>query len=146
VEKSILKKAIYSLIKMNVLLIVALKQEDFLVWTMSKEIAKHVVKNLLPANMSKQNTAKKVVCVDVKEINFKVEVFNFTVNTEHNYFANGFLVSNCDSFLYLCKYSFAFLEKYNTKEKTGMEKLESDFFDRVIESKQKEEDEWEKFY
>jgi hypothetical protein len=51
-----------------------------------------------------------------------------------------------DSFLYLCKYSFAFLEKYNIKEKTGMDKLESDFFDRVVESKQKEEDEWEKFY
>lgn len=51
--------------------------------------------------------------ISVKEEGVR-EVFNITVEIDHNYFANGVLVSNCDSLLYMVRH----VKNYNFTEPT----------------------------
>ena len=59
-------------------------------------------------NSSSISTSKRMcvhpVVVGVERLSRKIPVFNLTVEGEHEYFANGVLVSNCDALRYLCAY------------------------------------------
>lgn len=59
-----------------------------------------VVKNLRQINMGGKDFAKgNVLLLQVKR---KEAVYNLTVENDHEYFANGILVSNCDEMRYFC--------------------------------------------
>ena len=68
-----------------------------------KDIAKYVMKNLFVIDMIQKSPVLQVVeqCLDIEK-----EVYDLTIESDHCYFANGFLVSNsnyADCFQYLCQ-------------------------------------------
>ena len=64
-----------------------------------------------PAQSSAGERVSSVICVRVVETNEFERVYNLTVAGEHEYFANGVLVSNCDA----GRYGFAALTHYLTQ-------------------------------
>lgn len=66
-------------------------------WTISKKFASFVVKNLLQTNMQKISFVQSPAQRNIIGINQGMEpVYNLSVEENHEYFANGVLVSNCD--------------------------------------------------
>lgn len=65
--------------------------------TISNSFAHGVKTHSSQTNMLNDNA---VVCVAQDSLKQKEVVFNLTIEDDHEYFANGFLVANCDAFLY----------------------------------------------
>lgn len=64
--------------------------------TKKQESAKNVGENLLPAGSARQNVAVGHVVKDFRIVRKRYEnTYNLMINTTHEYFANGLLVSNC---------------------------------------------------
>lgn len=64
--------------------------------TKKQESAKNVGENLLPAGSARQNVAVGHVVKDFRIVRKCYEnTYNLMINTTHEYFANGLLVSNC---------------------------------------------------
>ena len=62
-----------------------------------KRIVRFVEKNIIPFFLIDQNTVTKIV--ELKNYG-KEDVYNITVEKDHNYYANGILVKNCDAIRY----------------------------------------------
>jgi hypothetical protein len=73
-----------------------------------REPAPTVKKNTSSQNSLNQEHAVYLVR---KTIGTKKSVYNLSIEYQHEYFANGILVSNCDAALYNWRYSYAYSKK-----------------------------------
>jgi hypothetical protein len=101
--------------------IVNLRQEDNQEWTMSQNNAQYAKKNLPRINTVKESLAHMLA---VDKVEGKHDVYNLTVDEAGLYFANGMLVSNCDSIRYLI------LSVYSKKESLANMKELNDTLNR----------------
>jgi hypothetical protein len=73
-------------------------------------------------------------------------VYDITVEGEHEFFANGILVKNCDSALYLHRYSRNFLERPDEQPRVApvgtSEWMTAWLKRREREASRREEDDW----
>lgn len=74
--------------------------------------------------MQKENTVinTKVKEVKIKSIKYvgKRDVYNLTMENNHNYFANGILISNCDSMRYLINTRIRKSERWKNTSQTAI--------------------------
>lgn len=86
-------------------------KEEILELMMNPEHVASVVMDLEPINIAN----KSIALMDVRTISVEPagiqEVYNLTVENNHEYFANNILVSNCDAMLYGWRYAYNYLEK-----------------------------------
>jgi phage terminase large subunit len=64
---------------------------------------------------TRSTCSARVRALAVRPLGVVAPVYNLTVDGEHEYFANGILVSNCDAMLYAHRYSRNFLESPEEK-------------------------------
>jgi hypothetical protein len=101
VVASNLRTSLYGLPQDFVLIPASLNTEGIKEQTMSSDCVFSVVSNSQRTNITRQLHAHTVVQVNgVKVESKKQPVYNLTVDTVHEYFVNGVLVSNCDSTRY----------------------------------------------
>jgi hypothetical protein len=75
------------------------KQEETLELTMKKELAQIVVTDSLSINTQRNLDAQTYVHAKYLK---NQKTYNIEVEGEHEYFANGILVGNCDALEYMC--------------------------------------------
>lgn len=119
---------------------------------MNPEFAQPVIIVSKPINMEKLNTVPDYVST-VETTNIVAPVYNITVQDQHEYFANGILVSNTDACLYGHHnarhywYKAPVLESsYNTKEEAVDDKVQQEILKQYGAKKKKNLDYsiWEK--
>jgi phage terminase large subunit-like protein len=96
---------------------VGLTQEETVALMTKQELVPTVVKNSLVINMQGTDFVP-VVVANLKPRSRPQPVYNLTVAEEHEYFANGVLVKNCDALRYIC-----FGEKYLSAKSIPMEDI-----------------------
>lgn len=136
-EKRILKKFVLHVVK-NISLIlspstlqkiaalenVLQKKDEILESTTKKELVIFVKENSWLINTLSKYAVVYLVQQET-DIRRKEKVYNITVSEDHEYFANGILVSNCDSTLYAWRYCYNYLYKPETGvPKDGKEEVE----------------------
>lgn len=71
-------------------------------------------------------------------------VYALSVDDQHEYFANGILVSNCDAGLYSWRYAYNYLSVAAEKPKTPEEEVDAAFLEKL--QKEKDNPWWETEY
>jgi hypothetical protein len=90
-----------------------------------KELVSFVVENLRLINTLSKYVVVKYVHKENDDQKRSEIVYNITVEEEHEYFANGILVSNCDSLLYAWRYCYNYLYKPEKElPKNGKEEVD----------------------
>lgn len=77
---------------------VNLRPDELLVWTLKRESVRFAGEGIAQISTLRENTARKLA---VPKSGKREIVYNLTVENHPEYFASGFLVSNCDTLRYV---------------------------------------------
>ena len=127
VKKNI-KQNLNTVTKNFVQTIVNLLQEENLELMTLLENVRSVESNLKEINTCVPSIAVSCVHQNLDEIDY---VYNLTVDQEHEYFADGYLVHNCMDSLRYVVYTQFFTKNSNKMTEEDAKRLESQYYSRI---------------